>query len=193
MEEIILEDKQAMIFLNNLGSSTFDPFWILVSEKWFWIPLYVIFLYFLYKNFNKKSLFYILLFVALGITASDQIANIFKFGFERLRPCHDPSLEGLLREVKCGGKFGFYSAHSSNSFFVATYLTILLGKKIKQLPYFLFVWAAIVAYSRVYLGMHFPGDIIIGAIMGILLALFFGTLAKKVIKKSEVQLKTHNF
>ena len=186
MEEIILEDKQAMIFLNNLGSSTFDPFWILVSEKWFWIPLYVIFLYFLYKNFNKKSLFYILLFIALGITASDQIANIFKFGFERLRPCHDPSLEGLLREVKCGGKFGFYSAHSSNSFFVATYLTILLGKKIKQLPYFLFVWAAIVAYSRVYLGMHFPGDIIIGAIMGILLALFFGTLAKKVIKKSEV-------
>ena len=186
MEEIILEDKQAMIFLNNLGSSTFDPFWILVSEKWFWIPLYVIFLYFLYKNFNKKSLFYILLFVALGITASDQIANIFKFGFERLRPCHDPSLEGLLREVKCGGKFGFYSAHSSNSFFVSTYLTILLGKKIKQLPYFLFVWAAIVAYSRVYLGMHFPGDIIIGAIMGILLALFFGTLAKKVIKKSEV-------
>jgi undecaprenyl-diphosphatase len=186
MEEIILEDKQAMIFLNNLGSSTFDPFWILVSEKWFWIPLYIIFLYFLYKNFNKKSLFYILLFVALGITASDQIANIFKFGFERLRPCHDPSLEGLLREVKCGGKFGFYSAHSSNSFFVATYLTILLGKKIKQLPYFLFVWAAIVAYSRVYLGMHFPGDIIIGAIMGILLALFFGTLAKKVIKKSEI-------
>ena len=186
MEEIILEDKQAMIFLHNLGSSTFDPFWILVSEKWFWIPLYIIFLYFLYKNFNKKSLFYILLFVALGITASDQIANIFKFGFERLRPCHDPSLEGLLREVKCGGKFGFYSAHSSNSFFVATYLTILLGKKIKQLPYFLFVWAAIVAYSRVYLGMHFPGDIIVGAIMGILLALFFGTLAKKVIKKSEV-------
>ncbi len=186
MEEIILEDKQAMIFLNNLGSSTFDPFWILVSEKWFWIPLYIIFLYFLYKNFNKKSLFYILLFVALGITASDQIANIFKFGFERLRPCHDPSLEGLLREVKCGGKFGFYSAHSSNSFFVATYLTMLLGKKIKQLPYFLFVWAAIVAYSRVYLGMHFPGDIIVGAIMGILLALFFGTLARKVIKKSEV-------
>jgi len=190
MEEIILEDKQAMIFLNNLGSSTFDPFWILVSEKWFWIPLYVIFLYFLYKNFNKKSLFYILLFVALGITASDQIANIFKFGFERLRPCHDPSLEGLLREVKCGGKFGFYSAHSSNSFFVATYLTILLGKKIKQLPYFLFVWAAIVAYSRVYLGMHFPGDIIVGAIMGTLLALFFGILAKKVIRKSEVT--THN-
>ena len=67
MEEIILEDKQAMIFLNNLGSSTFDPFWILVSEKWFWIPLYIIFLYFLYKNFNKKSLFYILLFVALEL------------------------------------------------------------------------------------------------------------------------------
>ena len=60
MEEIILEDKQAMIFLNNLGSSTFDPFWILVSEKWFWIPLYVIFLYFLYKNFNKNMVLYVI-------------------------------------------------------------------------------------------------------------------------------------
>ena len=240
MEELILEDKKAMIFLNNLGNSSFDQFWILISEKWFWIPLYVIFLYFLFKNFNKKSFFYILLFIAIGVTVSDHICNIFKSGFNglrnkwiwlpfyviniyllyknfnkkyllyililivlcitvsdqvaivlkdgfhRLRPCHDPSLEGLLREVKCGGKFGFYSAHSSNSFFVATYLTMLLGKKIKQLPYFLFVWAAIVAYSRVYLGMHFPGDIIVGASMGILLALFCGTLAKKVIKKSEV-------
>lgn len=85
MEEIILEDKKAMIFLNNLGNSNFDQFWILVSEKWFWIPLYIIFLYFLFKNFNRKSFLYILLFIALGITASDQIANIFKYGFERLR------------------------------------------------------------------------------------------------------------
>ena len=187
MEELILEDKKAMIFLNNLGNSSFDQFWILISEKWFWIPLYVIFLYFLFKNFNKKSFFYIILFVALGITVSDQIANIFKFGFERLRPCHDPSLKGLIREVQGGGQFGFYSAHSSNAFFLTAYLTILLRNKIKWLPYFLIIWASTVAYSRVYLGMHFPGDIIVGAVMGILLGSFFAILALKVVKKSETK------
>lgn len=184
MKEVILDDKKAMIFLNNLGNSSFDPFWILVSEKWFWIPLYIIFLYFLFKNYNRKSFFYILLFIAIGITVSDQIANIFKEGFHRLRPCHDSSLEGLIREVKCGGQFGFYSAHASNSFFTATFLTFLLKKYYKFLPYFLFLWASLVAYSRVYLGMHFPGDIIFGAIMGILLGIFFASLAKKVIDKN---------
>ena len=190
MEDLILDDKKTMIFLNNLGNSSFDPFWILVSEKWFWIPLYIIFLYFLFKNYNKKSLFYLLLFVALGLTASDQIANIFKEGFHRLRPCHDPSLEGLIREVKCGGPFGFYSAHASNAFFIATFLSILLKDKIKYLPYVLFLWASVVAYSRVYLGMHFPGDVVFGALMGSLLGVFFVTLALKVVKKIEVQVRS---
>lgn len=187
MEEVILDDKKAMIFLNNLGNSSFDPFWILVSEKWFWIPLYIIFLYLLFKNYNRKSFFYILLFVAIGITCSDQIANIFKDGFHRFRPCRDASLEGLIRIVKCGGKFGFYSAHSSNAFFTATFLSFLLKKNYKYLPYFLFFWASVVAYSRVYLGMHFPGDVLFGAMMGILLGIFFSFLALKVVRKSELE------
>lgn len=185
IDQFIFFDKKIMIFLNNLGNNDFDAFWILVSEKWFWIPLYVIFIYLLFKNFNKKSFLYIVLFAVLGITASDQVANIFKISFHRLRPCHDPTLEGLIREVKCGGRYGFYSAHAANAFFTATFIGVLLKSKIKYFLYFLFAWASIVAYSRIYLGVHFPGDVFFGGVMGILLGLFFVRLTLKVIRRSE--------
>ena len=119
MDEIIKTDKKLMILLNNMGSESFDNFWLMISEVWIWIPFYIILLYFLYKNYRKNSFIFILIFIILGVVISDQLANIFKYGVERLRPCHDPSMEGLIREVKCGGRFGFYSAHSKprlNSF-----------------------------------------------------------------------------
>ncbi|MFY1045899.1 phosphatase PAP2 family protein [Chryseobacterium sp. GP-SGM7] len=188
MEEIIQEDKNLFLYLNNLGDTAFDPFWTMISEKWIWIPLYVIFLYFLYKNFKLKSLLYILLFVAIGITVSDQISGIFKYGVARLRPCHDPTIYGSMRIVNCGGSFGFYSAHASNVFFLASYLTFLLKDKIKWFPYAIFVWAAVVSYSRIYLGVHFPIDILVGAFVGTLLGGLFVVLAKKVINKQTINL-----
>src|SRR5690606_6438186 len=108
MQKVIQEDKEIFLYLNNLGSQPFDQFWIMVSETWIWLPLYVIFLYLLYKNFGLRNVIFILIFIALGVTVSDQLAGIFKTGIARLRPCHDPSLDQLVREVKCGGQFGFY-------------------------------------------------------------------------------------
>ncbi|RZJ48434.1 MAG: phosphatase PAP2 family protein [Chryseobacterium sp.] len=186
MEEIILEDKKAFLYLNNLGDTPFDQFWILISGTFIWIPLYIIFCYFLYKNFKLKSLLYILLFVAIGVTISDQLASIFKYGVARSRPCHDPSLQSYMRAVKCGGQFGFYSAHASNTFFLASYLSFLLKDKLKWFPYVIFVWAVIVAYSRIYLGVHFPIDILVGAFVGILLGAVFSMFAKKVINKQTI-------
>lgn len=186
MEEIIQEDKNLFLYLNNLGDTPFDQFWIIISEKWIWIPLYIIFLYFLYKNYKLRSLLYILLFIVIGITVSDQISGIFKYGVARLRPCHDPTLQNAMRIVKCGGQFGFYSAHASNTFFLASYLTFLLKDKLKWFPYAIFVWAAIVAYSRIYLGVHFPIDILVGAFVGTLLGGLFAMLAKKVINKQTI-------
>lgn len=185
MYELIQEDREAMVFLNNLGSTGFDRFWILMSDKWIWIPLYAFFLFLLARNFKIKSLIFILIFIALGITVSDQLAGIFKHGIMRLRPCQDPSLEGMIREVQCGGPYGFYSSHASNAFFIATYMMMMLKRKYGIFPYFLFVWAAIVSYSRIYLGVHFPMDIVMGAVMGFLLGGFFSALSWKVINKQK--------
>lgn len=186
MEEIVLEDKKVFLYLNNLGDTPFDQFWMMISATWIWVPLYIIFLYLLYKNYKLKSLVYILVFVAIGVTVSDQVASIFKYGIARLRPCHDPSLQNIMRVVKCGGQYGFYSAHASNTFFLATYLSILLKNNLKWFPYVIFVWAIVVSYSRIYLGVHFPIDILVGAFVGLLLGGLFAVLAKKVINKQTV-------
>lgn len=183
MHEFIELDRQLFLFLNNLGSPSFDHFWLLISNKWIWIPLYAIFLFILAKNFKLKSLIFILIFVAIGITVSDQLAGIFKVTVARLRPCHDPTLEGLMRVVQCGGNLGFYSAHASSSFFLASFLPVLLKKKFGWFPYFLFIWAFVVSYSRIYLGVHFPFDIAMGASVGFLLGGLFATLAQKTISK----------
>lgn len=185
MEEIVQGDRELLLYLNNLGDTPFDQFWILISEKWIWIPLYVIFLYFLYKNFKLKSVLYILLFVVIGITVSDQVSGIFKYGVARLRPCNDPGLQPFMRIVKCGGPFGFYSAHASNTFFLASYLGLLLKNKIKWFPYFIVFWAAVVSYSRVYLGVHFPLDIFVGAFAGSLFGWVFYLIVKKIIAKHQ--------
>lgn len=185
MIEIIQEDKEVFLYLNNLGSSGFDQFWILLSETWIWVPLYMIFLYLLFRSFRLRSLIFILIFIALGVTVSDQLAGIFKAGIGRFRPCHDPTLEGLMREVKCGGQFGFYSSHASNTFFIATYMSLLLKNKFKILPYVLLFWAAIVSYSRIYLGVHFPMDLIMGGFMGFLIGGLFATITQNVLNKQQ--------
>lgn len=176
MTDFFTQDHDLFLYLNNLGQSEFDAFWIFVSGKWSWIPLYAWFLYLLYKNYSLKKLGLILVFLALGILVSDQLSNVFKYGFERLRPCHDEALIHSMRIVECGGRYGFFSSHASNSFVLASFLSSLLGRYYKLLPCFFYAWAMLVAYSRIYLGVHFPTDILVG--------MFFGILIGNVMAKS---------
>ena len=111
------------------------------------------------------------------IVFTDQSSNFFKEFFERLRPCHNPELIEIIRIVKdgCGGLYGFFSAHAANTFAFASFIYFLTPNEnnYKRTSFLLFIWAVIISYSRIYIGVHFPSDIIIGAIYGLLSGYLF--------------------
>lgn len=168
-------DSQLFLWLNDKHNSFFDLVMFWASNKLFWIPLYLFLIYLLFKNFKKKS-FWILLTVGVLIFCADQFSVGLKNYFQRLRPCHEPALEGLVHLVKnkCGGSFGFVSSHATNHFAIAVFLSLIFKNTYKYFAPIIIVWAAIIAYSRVYLGVHYPGDILGGAILGTLLGLILG-------------------
>lgn len=165
IETLLSWDTQLFLFLNGLHSPFWDPIMVFASGKLTWLPLYALLIYLIARRHGWKTLWW-LLAIAMVIVAADQIsAGIFKNAFQRLRPCHTPDLQGLLHLVgKCGGKFGFVSSHAANTFGVAAFLSLLFRNR--WATYGLLFWAAFVSYSRIYLGVHFPGDVICGAILG---------------------------
>ena len=172
IESIVDKDIELLIFLNNLGTTQWDGFWLFISNKFSAIPLYLLLLYLTFKRFGLKKTFVIVLFVVLLITISDQTSNLFKYGFKRLRPCHDEAIQGLIRLVKerCGGLYSYFSAHASNSMAIAIFFSLLLKGGNKFLTYFLIFWALLTAYSRIYIGVHFPLDVLTGALIGVIYA-----------------------
>ncbi|UII75211.1 phosphatase PAP2 family protein [Flagellimonas sp. HMM57] len=179
LEEIIRLDKELFLFLNGLGTETWDGFWLFITHKLSAIPLYALLLFFTFKHFGTKRTVIVLVFVALLITATDQLANFFKYGVQRLRPCHDGDINIMARLVKksCGGRFGYFSAHASNAMALASFFAVLLSSRIKYLPIFLMVWAILVGYSRIYIGVHFPLDVLTGISIGIIFGWLFAKLA----------------
>lgn len=186
MEKI---DQDIFLFLNSINSPWWDDVMALISSKLIWVPLYAFILVMLGMKY-KRSLLLIIPIIILTVTASDQLSvHAFKEVFQRLRPCHEPALSGLVHTVnnKCGGSYGFVSSHASNSFAVAVLSLGLLRKK--WFTAMILFWAALVSYSRVYLGVHYPGDIIGGALLGALIAyaflLLYGFLEDRLIRNSD--------
>ncbi|MEN9335085.1 MAG: hypothetical protein RLZZ500_72 [Bacteroidota bacterium] len=178
IDQLIAWDHSLMIFLNNLGSSTFDGLWLLITKQLNWAPYFAVILYLTYVKLGKKNFLYLLLFTALLLVVTDQSANLFKNYFMRLRPCNEPTLQGLIRVVKCSDTFSFYSGHATNS--MAT--TVLVFSVLR--PYYkyaalLFLFPLIFAYSRIYLGLHYPGDIMTGYLFGA----GYGYLAFRLYRK----------
>jgi len=178
LDELVQLDKEVFLFLNMLGSEQWDSFWLVATDKWSSIPVYLILLILTFRSFGPKKTLLVLITVALMITATDQLANFFKYGVQRLRPCYEEELFNNMRLVKssCGGKFGFFSAHAANSFAVAYFFALLLRSQIKFLAALLFLWAAVVTYSRIYIGVHYPLDILTGISVGLFFSWLFAKL-----------------
>lgn len=170
--EIVREfDRWLLLTINGCHTDFLDRFFELITGKLIWLPLYLMLAYHLYKRFTKG--FYLLLVCALGaVLFSDQLASsVIKPLFHRLRPCHVNELATQLHLVNgyCGGAYGFVSSHAANTFSLALFVFCLYGQRFTRLTTVLFVWAFMVSLSRVYLGVHYPLDIIAGAMLGSIL------------------------
>ena len=184
LEQLLQYDKELFLFLNNLGSDTWDGLWLVITNKWSFIPLYALLLFLIHKKFGMKTMWMAIIVIALMITFTDQITNLFKHTFKRPRPCREEDLLEVMRCVasRCG-RYGFFSGHSSNSMAAAVFAGLLLKPYYKNLIFILLFWSAVVAYSRIYVGVHYPLDIVCGLTFGALSGFMFYKLLLFLKKK----------
>ncbi|PQJ78205.1 phosphatase PAP2 family protein [Polaribacter porphyrae] len=185
-ESLIQKDKELLIFLNNLGSEQWDSFWLVITNQFYWTPLFLFVFYLVIKAFGWKRGGFMILSLILLVAFSDQFVNLIKDTIGRLRPNNDPDvMERLrlsLREFTNPQSKSFISGHATTSTFFAVYVVLLLRNTFKN-TYFLLLFPLLFAYSRLYLGVHFPLDIFVGVLTGITLANLYYALVQKVDKK----------
>lgn len=177
-ESLIQLDYTIFKFIQSTGVSNFmDHFMLGMREAKLWIPFYAFMLYWIWKNAKSKMLVFILLTVASFGLADFSSASLFKPFFARERPCYEDDLEGVVRSlVGCGGKYGFPSSHASNHFALATFWYWAIYMIKGQRWYWLFLWAFLIGYAQIYVGKHYPIDILGGGLLGI----FIGTAMAKL-------------
>jgi len=171
-------DTELLIFLNNLGNKSWDPLWVSITDKFTFLPLFILIIFFLFKKNGTKGLLVILLFISVLILFTDQFTNVVKDFTQRLRPCRLDELQGLLRDIdiRCG-KYGFFSAHAANSISVTIFIINCVDESVKKfLKPVLILWVMIFSYSRIYLGVHYPLDTIFGLSFGIFSGFLFNYL-----------------
>ena len=183
MNKILKLDREFLIFLNNQGSELYDVLWLNITNQFTWIPLFALILYLIFKEFGLKKSIFTFLFIVTFIVFSDQFTNTIRGIFERLRPNNDPSISHLLRPNLINPQsFSFISGHATTSSFFTVFIILLLKHSYKWIK-LLVLFPLIFAYSRIYLGVHFPSDIIIGGCVGVILGFLFFQIYQKITLK----------
>jgi len=180
-DRVQLLDEQLFVLLNSLGSERWDGLWLFVTNKYSWIPLYVALMYLAHRHGGLRNMLIILALIVVMITVTDQLANLFKQGFERLRPCREEHLKEIIRYIapRCG-RYGYFSAHAASSMALAVFLGLLFRKTYKHLVFILLFWASIVGFSRIYLGVHYPLDTLTGMVIGALVGFLTYKLSYRI-------------
>ncbi len=166
METLKHIDQSLLLFLNSFHNDFWDKAVTIFTSIEIWIPFYLLIIYFIIKTYKKNAV-YILILIGLSIVVSDQFSGLIKETVQRFRPTQDPVLGSMVHNVyNRGGAYGFFSAHAANTFTLA----IITAKLFKNYIYtvLIFTWAILVSYTRIYIGLHFPGDILTGWIWGFL-------------------------
>ncbi len=172
IEALIHWDKEMLLTLHQMSTPWLDTAMAAITEKYHWIPLYLLLLIMLYRQFGWHFVYSVVAIVLL-ISLSDQLtSSVMKPLFARDRPCHDPEIGHLVRIItKCGGPYGFVSSHASNSMALTTFIFLIFRQKYPWI-FWLILWPLSVSYSRIYLGVHYPLDILGGLLVGILIGFF---------------------
>jgi undecaprenyl-diphosphatase len=182
LEKIIAIDKDLLVFLNGLGSESFDGFWLIITKQVYWTPYFLLVFYFFAKKIGWKNFLIALVFIALLILVSDQTSNFFKNHFQRLRPCNDLDLKNIIRIVKPSDSYSFFSGHATNSMATTVFVFLIIRRYYKY-ALLLFLFPLIFAFSRIYLGLHFPTDILTGYAFGATFGFVFYKIYQKYILK----------
>lgn len=183
MDFLINLDTDIFLYFNEIHSPFWDKFMWLFSGKFIWVPMYLAFLIVFFKDYGWRRAVILVLAMALAVTLADQLCgNYLRYYFTRLRPANpDNPISQLVHIVEGyrGGAYGFPSCHAANSFALAAFSALLFKKK--RFVVFIFLWAVMNAYSRIYLGVHYPGDLLVGAIIGALSGTLFYYVARAAI------------
>ena len=195
LERLLEWDKELLIFLNGFHNSFFDGLMYWMTSMWVWFPLLAVVLWVMWKYYHKKF-WMVLAFCALSIVFSDQSSNLIKREVQRYRPSNEKSgISERLHlhvnkdgKVYRGGQYGFVSSHAANSFSLLVALMFFFTPINRRVKYLFPLWAILFSYTRIYLGVHYPGDIVCGALWGLccgFLTIGFYILAEKNIQIHE--------